>query len=254
MSRPGGESEMEFGLSVPADVPRLRALWTTAFGDGDEFLNLFFSTLYRPEEMLVGRERGRVVTMLALLPMTLVDERGGRQRTPYIYALASDPEERGKGWARGLLRFAGETAARRGAAGLCTVPAQASLHRFFASAGFGEGLYTRRETIPRQALLARAPAATGPEDYNALRRKALAGTAYLDVPDELIAFQKAISRLSGAELYMFPSGGCAAVEFDGERAVIKEQFPAAAPARPFGMLRALNGGAGRTAYLGLAFD
>lgn len=46
-------------------------------------------------------------------------------------------------------------------------------------------------------------------EYNALRRKMLAGRTYLDLPDGLIAYQKALSRLSGGDLcgLLLPQSG-----------------------------------------------
>jgi len=127
----------------------------------------------------------------------------------------------------------------------------------------------------------------GPGEYNALRRKLLEGRAYLDLPDELIAFQKAISRLSGGDLYgILPPGGgegpaagsfgaegacaprrsgdgaaagavagVAAVEMEGGRALVKEGLPLAGEGAPFGMLKWFAPGPPPgPVYLGLAFD
>lgn len=243
---------IRFRSSQPGDVPRLRELWGQVFGDGDDFLNLFFSTLYVPGNALVGEAAGRVATMLFLLPMTFVDETGARWEMPYVYALATDPVCRGKGHARALLAYADTQAKARGAAGICTVPAQASLHAFFASAGYREGLFTRRFVLSSEALTAALP--MEPEAYNAARRTALAGTAYLDLPDALIAFQGEIGRLSGAGLCRL-DGAPAALERAEDGLVWKDCLaPMGRRVENFGMLKWFDGPAITSAYLGLAFD
>lgn len=243
---------IQFRSSQPGDVSRLRELWGQVFGDGDDFLNLFFSTLYVSGDALVGEVDARVITMLFLLPMTFVDGTGARWEMPYVYALATDPACRGKGHARALLAYADTQAKARGAAGICTVPAQASLHAFFASAGYREGLFTRRSILPTEALTDALP--MEPETYNAARRTALAGTAYLDLPDALIAFQREIGRLSGAGLCRL-DGSPAALERVEDELLWKDCLsPIGRRVENFGMLKWFDGRSITSAYLGLAFD
>ena len=135
---------METGIARKEEWPRLRELWQGAFGDGAAFIDDFFVRYGAPDRLLTLREGGRPVSMLALLPMEGVTAEGERFKLPYVYALATDPEARGKGYAGKLLAYAADRARALGAAGICTVPAQPSLHRFFASAGYGECFATRR--------------------------------------------------------------------------------------------------------------
>ncbi len=275
---------MEYTRSVREDVPRLRRLWKEAFGDGEEFLDLFFGTFYRPEETLVGREKGEPVTMLVLAPTGFWA--GGEERSlPYVYALATAPGCRGKGAARGLLNYAAGLA---GGEGLCTVPAQESLHRFFASAGFREGLVTWEGTYSKEELPGPGGEAVPipAEEYGALREELLRGTPHVTYPAAWLRFQEEVSRMSGAGLYRIEAGGepgCAAVERLGEKELLVkellcpggtlqgggalaarlpgERYCLRAPGewagpggelRAFGMIR--GGSPAEKGYLGLAFD
>ena len=69
----------------------------------------------------------RLASMLALLPQTLTLPGGGTASGWYIYALATDPGARSKGYGRQLLRFVDGYLAERGADCVTTVPAEPSL-------------------------------------------------------------------------------------------------------------------------------
>ena len=221
---------VEMRASRPAEVPQLKELWRKAFGDPGEYIDLFFRTLYTPERMVVLVEDGVVMTMLALLPMTFINTDGAPAAMSYVYALATDPEARLKGYGRLLLRYADEYASHSGADCISTVPAEPSLHRFFSTVGFHECFSTRKGEYLRQRLPGPDPedsiAPASPEDYNAVRCKLLSGIPHLACADELAAFQKSLSRLEGADIYLISAGGavgCAAAEYlDEDSVVVKE--------------------------------
>ena len=282
---------METGVARREEWPRLRALWQAAFGDEPEFIDGFFARWGEPGRLLVLREDRVALSMLALRPMEAVTPAGARAPLPYVYALATDPGQRGRGCARKLLSFAAGRARDMGAAGICTVPAESALHRFFASAGYGECFAARRQALrlaPRPAD--GAVRAIGAAEYAALRETLLAGLPHGAWDGSFTAIQEGFSRSSGGGLYRQELGaavGCAAVELHGELAVAKEllcpkeAFPRAAAllagrlGRERWELRApavleagelwrfgmavwfdgrLRADFGEEAYLGLAFD
>lgn len=281
----------ETGLARPEELPRLRELWRLAFGDEEAFIDGFFARWGGPDRLLTLREEGVAVSMLALLPMEAVAASGRRALLPYVYALATDPAQRGKGCAKKLLDYAAGRARDMGAAGICTVPAQPSLHKFFASAGYGECFATRRwaAAIDPSAVEGEA-AAVGAAEYARLREELLAGVPHGAWDGELTAIQESFSQSSGGGLYrleLAEGPGCAAVERHGDMAVAKELLcprgsqaraaallarklgilrwelrgPAAMEAGedwPFGMAiwfdKEMGAAFGERAYLGLAFD
>ena len=283
---------METGIARKEEWPRLRELWQGAFGDGAAFIDDFFVRYGAPDRLLTLREGGRPVSMLALLPMEGVTAEGERFKLPYVYALATDPEARGKGYAGKLLAYAADRARALGAAGICTVPAQPSLHRFFASAGYGECFATRRwEGRPVGEGERGRLVPVGPEEYARIREKLLRGIPHGAWDGEMISIQEGFSGSSGGGLFRLELGdcvGCAALERWPEKMVAKEMlapareleraeklltgaFPASdwelrAPAAltekgalwAFGMADWFDAGPagafGEKAYLGLAFD
>lgn len=221
---------IEIRPSHPDETSRVRQLWQTVFGDEDPYLDFFFTGGYRPENMLLLLEEGSAETMLYLMPLTLRGP-GFTASAHYVYALATDPAARKKGYGRQLLRYVDEHLGRLGADCVTVVPAEPSLHKFFATVGFNECFATRLEEVPEALVPTPEPGAAlsplCPEDYNALRRTLLSGAWHVDYDDPLIRYQACLSRLSGGGLYRLEIGGeigCAAVEYDGEDTVVVKEL------------------------------
>ena len=217
---------METGIARKEEWPRLRALWQGSFGDEEALIDNFFARYGQPDRLLTLRENGEPMSMLALLPMEAVTARGERFLLPYVYALATDPAARGKGYAKALLDYAADRARELGGVGICTVPAQPSLHRFFASAGYGECFAARRQFITlRRPTAAGEAVCVGAAEYTELRERLLAGTPHGAWDGELTGVQEGFSKSSGGGLYRLElegGVGCAAVERWPGKAVAKE--------------------------------
>lgn len=93
---------MSIGRAESADWPSLLTLWLNSFSDGAEYWEWFRGRVWRPEETLVLREDGRIVSCLLLLPCTF----SGGLRAQYVYAVATLPSARGGGRAGRLLAAA----------------------------------------------------------------------------------------------------------------------------------------------------
>lgn len=134
---------IEIRPARPEELPAQKALWKTAFGDEDRYIDWFYDCCGW-EHMLLLLEDGRLASMLALLPHGLTLPGGGEARGYYVYALATDPAARSRGYGRQLLRAADEHAARLGGDCVTVVPAEASLFKFFGTVGFAPA-FTHRE-------------------------------------------------------------------------------------------------------------
>lgn len=208
--------------SAAGDRPRLRELWKLAFGDGDDYIDCFFAACPDPERVLVLEDAGGVQAMTAWFDMPLVSVNGGQWTGAYLYAVATHPDCRGRGYAGQLLAGAGEWLHGQGVAVLTTVPAGESLHRFFAANGFGEQFaIAEREFAPHAGVVPAPVGAVGAREYGALREKFLSGMAHVACGEAGLAYQQAVCRLSGGGLFRAGSG-CACVELAGDTAVVKE--------------------------------
>ncbi len=191
--------------SVPADVPAQRQLWQLAFGDDDAYVDNFYSSYYRPERVLVLEEEGQVRSMTAWFDTTFVIPGEGAYRAAYLYAVATHPECWGRGLAGTLLSQVDAYFRTLGIAAVTTVPAQPSLHNFFAANGFGEcfqhfeGGLSPADLLPspQSALLCPAP----PEAYASARESLLAHLPHIAYPQDALRYQAGCCALSGGGLF-----------------------------------------------------
>ena len=125
---------------LPGTQGELRALWRDAFGDGDEYLDLFFSEYPAERFALAAVCDGKVAAALYLLPLTLIC---GERKYPaqYVYAVATDRQRRRRGLMRALLDKAAEEAGQSGIDALVTVPSNAGLFPYYAACGFETAFY-----------------------------------------------------------------------------------------------------------------
>ena len=211
------------------DLPRLGEIWTIAFGDEEAFVRGFYRG--RLDRTLLLEEGGEAAAMLTLLPMETVLADGRRFSTPCIYAVATHPASRGRGFASILLEDAHRRMQARGEAGAVIVPAGASLFDFYGQRGFSTAFALRQRqleggelaALPRDGAFQVTPLSPG--EYHRRREELLRGSCHLDCGREGIDYQETLCRLSRGALLAVDRGpvkGCAAAERDGERVVVKE--------------------------------
>lgn len=114
-----------------------RELWQRVFGDGRDFIDLFLTEVYRPENMLVRCDGGGHV--VAMLHIVEIDTTYGR--TGYLYAIATDEAWRGRGLASSLVEEAVGELRRRDMAAAMLIPSHEGLKAFYARLGFEDAGY-----------------------------------------------------------------------------------------------------------------
>jgi predicted GNAT family N-acyltransferase len=125
---------MQEKMSLRALTPRevsSRELWHEVFGDEREFIDLFMTEVYRPENMFVCEEQGRVVAMLHIVEMATSLGRAG-----YLYAIATAADYRGRGYASRLIGQALDVMRQRGYDVAMLIPASDELKGYYARFGF----------------------------------------------------------------------------------------------------------------------
>jgi len=169
------------------DIPKLRKLWKLAFGDTEEFLDLFFSTAYAPDRCRCIRDDQEVAAALYWLDLDCQD-----QKFAYLYAVATDPAYRGKGLCRMLMEDTAAVLAARGYDGAILVPQDEGLRVMYGKMG-----YLPATTLEEGFCAAAFPcpiAEISPEEY--IRRRAcllpegnpVPGKVALDFLTELARF------------------------------------------------------------------
>ena len=76
------------GPARSGDVPRLKALWQSAFGDDPAVIDRFFQSLFRPDSTVVCWDGDDAVAMAHWLPMTVCRD-GKGWPIAYVYAVAN---------------------------------------------------------------------------------------------------------------------------------------------------------------------
>ena len=122
---------MRIDCPASEDVPRLRQLWKKAFADGDDYLDIFFSAAFDPARCRCISEKGQVLAALYWFRVSC-----GGQKFAYIYAIATDPDHRGKGLCRALVEDTKRFLTDAGYYGALLVPDGEKLAGMYRKMGF----------------------------------------------------------------------------------------------------------------------
>ena len=209
--------------SLPGEEAALRQLWKTVFGDSDEFLDRFFSLVYTPGMAWVISEDGEIVSAAYAIPL---------KNAVYIYAVATHPKCRGKGYGKAVT-----LAAAQGRAAYL-YPAELSLRDWY-SREMGAVTVSQRPMFDRNRGESWRISA---EEYNRRREELLADIPHAVYPTPLLQ----LFEFTGE--FRADNNGIFAREPDG---TIKEALPlTTTDGEPFVM--GLNNAP--PMYWGLAFD
>lgn len=195
---------MKIDYPIEDQLPALRRLWKSAFGDTDVYLDLFFENVFSPD-------RCRCVTLDEDVAAALywLDCRAYGKPMAYLYAIATEKRHRGKGLCRALMADTHALLKDLGYAGCLLVPEGNSLFEMYAGFGYQvcssvrEFSCTAGETpVPLRLISA--------EEYAALRRSYLPEGGVIQEGENLTYLQKQTSLYAGEDFLL-----CAAME-DGK--------------------------------------
>lgn len=116
-------------------IPEMTNLWHQTFGDEKEYLDAFFSNIYKNENTLVYLENEKIAAILFMVPYCLKN-RNLYEEAVYLYALATAPAFRGRKIMTGLIQRSIEISRKRGYAAMLLVPANNSLFQYYSRFGF----------------------------------------------------------------------------------------------------------------------
>lgn len=122
---------MNIEYPTPAGIPQLKTLWKTAFADEDAFLDKFFTIAFSPDRCRCAVENGTIAAALYWFETAC-----GGQRFAYIYAVATDPQYRGRGLCRALMADTARILAEQGYHGALLNPADEGLARMYEKMGY----------------------------------------------------------------------------------------------------------------------
>ncbi|MBO5305197.1 MAG: GNAT family N-acetyltransferase [Clostridia bacterium] len=243
-------------------IPALRALWQEAFGDSEEFLDLF-------EETAFSHDRARCVTVDGAIAAALYwfDCECRGERMAYLYAIATAKAHRGKGLCSALMEDTHRHLNALGYAGTILVPSGQQLFAFYqrlgytAFGGIGEiaCVASSEKTALRQIDV---------QEYASLRRKLLPEASVIQEKENLHFLQAQAKLLAGEDFllaYRFEKDTFFGIELLGNTqkapAILQTLGAASGKFRilknemPFAMYHALHDDTlTPPTYFGLAFD
>jgi hypothetical protein len=82
-------------------------IWEKCFGDEKEYIEMYLDNRFETENMLVIHDDGRPVSMASFLPVEIMIN-GEYRSAKYVYAVATLPEYRDKGYASKILKYAAD--------------------------------------------------------------------------------------------------------------------------------------------------
>ena len=201
------------------DESQLRALWSEVFGDGDDFLDPFFSTLYPDSTALVCDMGGKIISSVYLLPVGDMASHGMRLPCTMIYALGTAEEYRNIGCASSLMD------ACDGGGFYILRPASEKLFGFYRDFGYRACFYFKEDTFtsdmlspPGEVQIRKISAA----EYNLLRNRLLHDIPHVEYSGTFIEFE---SFLAAGNMFRIDGAGftgAAAVEKYLDCAYVKE--------------------------------
>lgn len=251
---------MEISYPTPALVPQLQTLWQLAFGDEEAFLHSFFAQVYRPERCRCAVIDGQAAAVLYWFD---VEARG--RKLAYLYAVATHPDLRRRGFCRALMEDTHALLTQLGYDGVLLLPAEAWLRPMYREMGYRDCC-----TVSQFSCTAGAPVpirVIGPEEYARLRRNYLPDGGVIQEGKNLNMLSLLAETYAGGDFILAaaPEGEqLNGLELLGNRAAAPGILAALGYAAgtfrtpgggtPFAMFRPLTEAVPAPTYFGLAFD
>lgn len=132
-------------------VGQLQALWQLVFEDDAAYTDIFFNTVFRAEDAMVFEKDGEILSMLFLLAVAFPTDTGVSYQGRYVYAVATHPKARGKGYCGALLRQSEEEIAARGERFAALHPASETLYGFYRRFGYETAFSCAELLLPAYA-------------------------------------------------------------------------------------------------------
>ena len=196
--------------SNPNHMPQLRQLWKTAFGDSDDFLDMFYATAYASHRCRCVLEGDHVAAVLYWFDCTCEN-----QKLAYIYAVATDPAYRNQGLCRRLMADTHAHLKEKGYAGAMLLPQTEGLRQMYGKMGYKPCTSLREFECAASGEPALLTELT-PEEYTTFRKPMLP-------PDSVMQEGENLSYLAGyCKFYQSPD--FLAVVFQDEDTTICYEF------------------------------
>ncbi len=242
-------------------IPGLVRLWKEAFGEYDGFWELFLDTGFLPDHCRCITEDGQPIAGLYWFDCSC-----GSDKIAYIYAVVTDPRQRGRGLCRKLMADVHALLKDRGYASAMLVPADEGLREMYRKMGYEDctgigSLTCAAGEVPVAIRNVRA------EEFALLRRKLLPEQAVLQEGIQLPFLAAQAQLFAGADFLLaayLEGETLHGMELLGNTAAApgilralgceKGTFQIPGSTMPFAMIHKLQENAVTPKYFGFSFD
>ena len=135
-----------------SDYAQVLRIWQACFGDEESYVRFFWENGFPTCRGLIYEAAEQPVSMLFLLPCALA-YRKIYLPAEYVYAVATLPGHRNKGYAAALTQEAILLAGSEGKSALCLRPGDEGLYAYYAKQGFVKA-FAKQEKVDRNGYFA----------------------------------------------------------------------------------------------------
>lgn len=216
------------------DMPQLKALWKTVFGDDDTDIDHFFGTWFSPDLTVVISDGTKAVSAAYILPagrLVFARHDGESLDCAMLYAIGTLPEYRGHGYGAMITRAALRLATQKGYPAVVLKPANDGLFEFYERHSEFRAFFNVFEAEFTAGALPRPDSGyklspVSPAEYRTLRQRLLNGVTYIDMDERGLSYLHYLTAKAGGGffklLYDGVCTGCAAIEPEDGTIGIKE--------------------------------
>ena len=194
---------------------RLQELWRECFGDSNEYVDLYFASHDIARHTMVFMDGENPVSMLSLLPMTVVT-RAGILPARYVYAVATKESYRGRGISTRMLEAAHRVLRAEGVKLSVLVPSSAALYNFYGRRGFDTECYSGLAVVGREEIEpftgSFVISEADPLEFMQIRERAFAGrTMFVRWDGDALAYRLTETAFNGGETLAITIGDARAI-------------------------------------------
>lgn len=133
------------------DIPQLKELWKTVFGDSNDVIDFFFEYTADIDNIYVYKYDNKCVSAFYLIDAPIV-QGNTVKKAKYLYAAATHPDYRKRGFMGELINYAIKRLKFSGYDYLCLYPANESLYSYYEKFGFTSVFLDRIYHIDKDKL------------------------------------------------------------------------------------------------------
>lgn len=141
--------ESPFVYATKQDRETITELWKSCFGDSQKYIDFYWENKWQENNMLCLWQDGNIVSMTSIFPAVYKNYNGREEKQVlYLYAVATDPLYRGKGYAGQLITHILDTTGKP----LILCAATEELEEFYQKLGFQKAFQKEEWTYQLQDI------------------------------------------------------------------------------------------------------